>query len=272
MCMKKFVFIFIFILLACMMFAPSMRPTKISHAGSDAKPMLALVIDDFGGYDRSGVETMLSIGAPLTCAVMPLCENSKEDATRAKEHGHEVILHMPMEAHIKLPDNWYGNICIRNYDNEENVTKKLDTAIESMGEVKGANIHIGSGVSRNPRLMKAIYDYMKRKNMFFLDSRTIVSNVCEEYCASNHMAYLGRDVFLEADKNKSYGAVLRNLQEACDKAKEQGYSVAIGHVGAEGGENTARAIRDMLPKIQEMGIEIVPLSKIYERINTTKNI
>ena len=35
------------------------------------KPMMAIVIDDFGGYDRSGVKNMLSIDAPLTCAIMP---------------------------------------------------------------------------------------------------------------------------------------------------------------------------------------------------------
>ena len=33
-------------------------------------------------------------------------------------------------------------------------------------------------------------------------------------------------------------------------AKEKGYAIAIGHVGAEGGENTAKAIIDTLPKIK----------------------
>ena len=235
-------------------------------------PMLAIVIDDFGGYERDGVDKILSITEKITCAVMPLCENSDNDMKQAIENGHEVILHMPMEAHVRLPEAWYGNLVIRNTDNEATVIEKLDKAIESMPNIKGANIHIGSGVSRNRRIMKTIYDYMKNKNMFFLDSRTILNGVCEDVCKTNNITYLGRDVFLEADKNKSYSAVVKNIEDAIRIAKEQGYAVAIGHVGKEGGENTANALVDMIPKIKEAGINIVPLSKVYEKIDNTKKI
>lgn len=267
--MKKcigFILIFIVLLLA---FYPQ---SNIVRASASDSPILALVIDDFGGYERDGVDKILSITEPMTCAVIPLCENSDSDMQRAKAAGHEVILHMPMEAHVRLPENWYGNIVIRNGDTDEIVKQKLDKAVETMPEVRGANIHIGSGVSKNKRVMKAIYDYMKNKNMFFLDSRTILNGVCEDVCKTNNITYLGRDVFLEADKNRSYNAVIGNLKEACEIAKEQGYAVAIGHVGKEGGENTADAIINMLPRIKEMGIKIVPLSEVYKKIDNTKQI
>ncbi len=243
-----------------------------THATNENQALLAIVIDDFGGYERQGVDKILNIKDPITCAVIPFCENSDIDAKNAKSNGHEVILHMPMEAHINLPEVWYGNVVIRNNDSDDQIIEKLNKATESLPNVEGANIHIGSGVSRNKRIMKTIYDYMKNKNMFFLDSRTITGGVCEDVCKTNNITYLKRDVFLEADKNRSYANVVKNLEEACKIAKQQGYAVAIGHVGKEGGENTANAIIEMLPKIKEMGIKIVPLSEVYNKIDNTKKI
>ena len=75
-------------------------------------------------------------------------------------------------------------------------------------------------------------------------------------------------MFLEADKNRSYSGVCYRLLEAAEIAKQNGTAIAIGHVGAEGGENTAKAILDTIPKIKEMGVEIVPLSEIYEILKT----
>ena len=268
--MKKILSLVLFSMFAVLFLSPITN--EVFYASENQTPMLAIVIDDFGGYERDGVETILGIKEPITCAVIPLCENSESDRIRAHDVGHEVILHMPMESHVRLPEEWYGNLVIRNTDTEETIKDKLDKAIESLPGINGANIHIGSGVSRNKRIMKTIYDYMKHKNMFFLDSRTIVGGVCEDVCKANKITYLGRDVFLEADKNKSYNAVVKNIEQACDIAKTQGYSVAIGHVGKEGGENTANAIRDMIPKIKEMGIKIVPLSEVYKRVDNTKNI
>ena len=90
---------------------------KQAFAEEETKqPMMAIVIDDFGGYDRDGVSEMLEIDAPLTCAVIPFVEHTKEDSEMAAQNGHEVILHMPMESHVRLPEIWYGPVYIRNYD------------------------------------------------------------------------------------------------------------------------------------------------------------
>ena len=35
-----------------------------------------------------------------------------------------------MEAHVKLPDNWYGYVVIRNYDSDEVVEETLHAGLE----------------------------------------------------------------------------------------------------------------------------------------------
>lgn len=233
---------------------------------SVSTPKMSIVIDDFGSYEQSGVEKLLSVNVPLTCAIIPHVDNSESNFKEISEHGHEVILHMPMESHVKLPENWYGPVYIKNSDSPEMAKQKLEECLKEMPSVKGFNFHIGSGVSQNKTLMKAIYEFATEHELYFLDSKTIETTATVDACKETGSIYLGRDIFLEANKNRSYGGVCKRLLEGAKIAKEKGYSIVIGHVGAEGGENTAKAICDTIEEIQKMGIEIVPLSEIYEQL------
>lgn len=231
-----------------------------------ASPKLVIVIDDFGSFDRSGVKTMLSIEAPLTCAIMPNLDYSLEDMTNATQSGKEVILHMPMESHVPLPADWYGPVYIYNSDMPETAVSKLEKCLKTLPDAKGFNVHIGSGVSQNSTLMKAIIDYAKVHGLCFLDSRTHINTICEKVSAEESAIYLGRDEFLEPDHNKSYAGVKKHLENGIKTAKEKGYAIVIGHVGAHGGENTANAIKDMIETIKKEGVEIVPLSTLFSHL------
>lgn len=224
---------------------------------------MSIVIDDFGGYEQAGVKTLLSANKPITCAVMPLVDNTQQNIEQISKTHHEIILHMPMQSHVPLPSNWYGKTFIAIGDSQEIVDQKLDACLKEFPRVKGFNMHIGSGVSRDKETMKRIYNYAKDHNLYFLDSRTIETNAVTEASKETNSIYLGRDEFLEADKNKSYANVKFRLLEGARKAIQNGTSIVIGHVGAEGGEQTAKAIIDTLPEIEKMGVEIVPLSTIY---------
>lgn len=141
-------------------------------------PVMAIIIDDFGGFDRSGVDEMLAIKAPLTCAVIPFVDYSKQDAERANQMGHEVIVHMPMESHVRLPKEWYGTTFIGNGDSCAEANAKLDAAFEELPMAEGANIHIGSGVCRNKELMTGIIGHLKDAGKFFVTvARTLKPSV-----------------------------------------------------------------------------------------------
>lgn len=267
--MKRFVIILISIVYS-LLYIP--LPKNLTYASSKNNlPKLAIVIDDFGSFDQSGVDAILSAECTLTCAVIPFVDNTKENIEKIKKYNHEVILHMPMQSHVNLPESWYGPTYITTSDNKSTIEKKLTSCINEIGDIKGFNIHIGSGVSRNKKLMSYIYEFAKNHNLYFLDSRTIVTHATENACSETNSIYLGRDVFLEADKNKTYNGVKFRLNEAVQIAKDKGYAIAIGHVGAEGGENTARAIIEFAQEIKNQNVEIVSLYEIYQDLLNNKN-
>lgn len=266
--MKKFfVFILIISSFLCSISADAIFVKKAlaAHEQTSGTNKIAIVIDDFGGYERGGIQELLFSSVPITCAIMPFVDNSEADYNQAVAAGKEVILHMPMQAHVGLPESWYGPVYIKNHDSKETATQKLDKCFATMPQAKGFNIHIGSGASRNAELMQAMYEYANAHNMLFLDSRTNSGDKCEEVSKQTGSIYLGRDVFLEPHKNRSYVGVMNRLHEAQKIAEEKGYAIVIGHVGAEGGINTARAIIDFAQNLNST-TEIVPLSTMYDII------
>ena len=259
--MKKFIALFFCLFLSLITFQP------LKNVVAEAQmPMLAIVIDDFG-QSRRGVEKMLANKCPLTCAIMPGLDYSTQDAENAHKNGHEVILHMPMEAYVKLPESWYGPKVIRNYDSEEKAKEKLRECIASIPYCVGVNIHIGSGVCLNKKLVTAILEESRDNNKYFLDSRTHEGSVCAQVAPATNADFVQRDFFLEPTNAPNYEHAKSELKKAVNLAKKQGYAIAIGHVGPEGGDSTAMAIADSIDFIKESGVEIVHLSKIVKKLN-----
>lgn len=222
---------------------------------------MAIVIDDFG-YDRKGVEEMLALDCTLTCAVMPCLPYSAEDSQRAREGGHEVILHMPMEAYGNLPESWYGSTYIKTSDNKEQITEKLTQSLKSIGGAKLMNIHMGTAVSQNKPVMTDILSFCKEKSITFLDSRTIENTVCKAVGEDLKTKVLERDIFLEVNSTPNSHFAKERISEAIALCKEKGSVIVIGHVGPVGTNQTAKAIKESLTEIKQAGIKIVPLSQI----------
>lgn len=222
---------------------------------------IAIVIDDFG-MDRRGVEEMLSVEAPLTIAVMPGLDYSTEDANRAYENGHEVILHMPMENMGYMPPEYYGPKVVRNSMSKAEAVSLVSECLSSIPHAVGMNIHMGTGVSSNEELISAIMQEMKNKNKYFLDSKTIEATVCPKCAKETGVKFYLRDVFLEPSGRPNEELAYKYLLETANIAKEKGSAIAIGHVGPVGDSLTASAIKKALKAFENLGVEVVPLSKL----------
>lgn len=232
--------------------------TDVKNANLTQKPQMAIVIDDFG-YDRKGVEKMLALDCTLTVAVMPCLEFSHADAETAHKLGHEVILHMPMEAYGGLPLSWYGPLFIANSDSPEVAYNKLMQGINDIPYCNGVNIHMGTAVSKNKTLMREILKGTKERNLLFLDSRTIEGSVCEEVGKEIDAPVVLRDVFLE-EQHANYGITTSRITDAINTCLKNGKCIAIGHIGSVGRDITAECLKNNLERIKSAGIEIVPLS------------
>lgn len=256
----------VFLLCAFLLTATVIVCTKGLHTdGTPQTSKLAIIIDDFG-LQRKGVQEMLELDCKLTAAIMPFLDYSEEDAVLAVEHGKEVILHLPMQA--TLHDNWnhIGPRPFRLGQSKEEICQLLGEMLEDIPQAKGANIHMGTLCSTKEEIMLPIFQCIRERGLYFVDSMTSAKSVCASVAEETGIEFYENGVFLEHEqKTKTY--VKKRLAKAMKIAMNKGSCIAIGHVGAEGGMITVEAIREMQPIFSENGVELVWVSELKEKKN-----
>jgi polysaccharide deacetylase 2 family uncharacterized protein YibQ len=228
--------------------------------GINPRGYLALVIDDFGNHGE-GTEAMVNLGIPLTAAVMPFLPFSRADADLAHEAGLEVIMHIPMEP-VHGEPSWLGPKPITCGLTDQEIKARLIDGLTQLKWAVGMNNHMGSRAMQDTKVVKAIMEIARQENLFFLDSRTTTAKVAMKTAEKLSYPYLARDEFLDGCRVSSH--IKKQLRKLGELALRKGYAIGIGHVGAEGGTVTAKAIQEMYPELVKQGVCLVYLSQIKE--------
>jgi len=224
---------------------------------------IAIIIDDFGN-NSAGTNEMLSLPIKFTGAVMPSMSKTSEECELLFNSGKDVILHMPMEPH-KGKLSWLGNSYILDNYTDEQVKKVFSESISQINHCVGVNNHMGSKVTENERIFNTIFSIMKENNLIFIDSVTTPKSIVEKTACENKIKYMKRDVFL--DSTQDIQKIKQNIIKTSEIAKKQGFAIAIGHVGAEGGIATYTAIKDTYKELEEQGIVFVGVKDLEKIIN-----
>lgn len=239
-------------------FLMSMRAKTTSGEGRAA--YIALVIDDLGNQEE-GTDELLTLGIPITVAVMPFRPFSKKDAEEAHKRGMEVILHVPMEP-VKGKPEWLGPKGITTQLSNEQIWERLQEGLNEIPHVVGMNNHMGSKAMADQRVVTVLLEFAKDKKLFFLDSKTTMKSAASQIAKDLEVCYFERDVFLDHVKHKK--EIRKSLEELGDIALNRGYAIGIGHVGEQGGKITMEQIKSMIPILEKRGIQFIHLSQIYQ--------
>lgn len=231
---------------------PWPRPVK-----EPQQPSLAIVIDDVG-QSLDLVPAFLDLNSPMTYAVIPFLPESVSAADLIHARGMPVILHLPMEP-LNFPENDPGSGAILTSLSKREVQKRARKAMEAIPHLEGFNNHMGSKATASPEVMQWVMAAAKKKNLYFLDSRTNAATVGFVEARKAGLPTLQRDTFL--DDTDDVEAVKVQLQKAADRAKREGFSVAIGHIKP----NTLEALRQTLPELKNQGIRLVTLTELMGR-------
>jgi polysaccharide deacetylase 2 family uncharacterized protein YibQ len=220
------------------------------------RPKIAIVIDDLGGENHISQE-LLHWDLPVTFSILPFTPYAKTIALEAQRRGKEVILHLPMEPH-DYPKIQPGKGMLLEEMDEERLLRQLSKDIEAVPYIKGVSNHMGSRLTEDPEKMKIILSELKKRGLFFLDSRTTPQTVGLQTAKSLGLKAMERTLFLDHSSNE--GDVKQKLERLIEIALSKGKAIGIGHPRP----GTLKILKEMIPKIQERGIDIVPLSSLME--------
>lgn len=220
------------------------------------RPKVAIVIDDLGGENQMSQE-ILHWNVPLTLSILPFTPYSKALAQEAHQRGKEVILHLPMEPH-GYPKTKPGEGVLLQEMEEEKLLGQLSRDLEAVPNIKGVSNHMGSRLMEDPGKLRIIMKELKRRGLFFLDSRTTPQTMGLQIAESIGVRATERSLFL--DHSQDPEEIKRQLEKLVQLSLETGKAIGIGHPHP----STLKSLKEMIPRMKEKGIEIVPLSSIVE--------
>jgi hypothetical protein len=220
------------------------------------RPKVAIVIDDLGGENQMSQE-ILHWNVPLTLSILPFTPYSKVLAQQAHRRGKEVILHLPMEPH-GYPKTKPGEGVLLQEMEEETLLRQLSRDLEAVPNIKGVSNHMGSRLMEDPGKLRIIMRELKRRGLFFLDSRTTPQTMGLQIAESIGVRATERSLFL--DHSQDPEEIKRQLEKLAQLSLETGKAIGIGHPHP----STLKSLKEMIPRMKEKGIEIVPLSSLVE--------
>ena len=227
-------------------------PQTQTHPGH--APKIAIVIDDVGP-DLKGSERAIQLPAPITLSFLPYAVRVSEQAKEAREGGHELLLHMPMEP-VGHEDPGPGALLVTLPMNE--LQQRFENALSSFTGFDGVNNHMGSKFTAYADGMHMVVDELQQRHLFYLDSRTSAQSVGLKIAKEQGLPSIGRDIFLDDDPAPE--AIRKQLEATMQVARRKGYAVAIGHPHA----TTMDVMDAWVKEAPEQGFKLVPLKSLVE--------
>ncbi|MGK7346565.1 MAG: divergent polysaccharide deacetylase family protein [Candidatus Nitrospinota bacterium M3_3B_026] len=217
------------------------------------KPRIAFIIDDLGA-EPEAAERLMAIDAPLALSILPGQRFSKSIAENAAKRGVVVMAHLPMQPKSSETDPGPGALTVSQ--DADMILRTLKADMDAVPGALGVNNHMGSLFTEDRERMSIVMREIKRRGLFFIDSRTTAGTVAYDVAVEYGARAASRDVFLdnERDVDKISGQIIALAEEALEK----GSAIGIGHPYPE----TIEALERTIPVARAMGVEISPVTEL----------
>lgn len=219
------------------------------------RPMIVVVIDDLG-LDKRRTRRAIDLPSPITMSFMTYADDLAEMTASAHQHGHELLVHMPMQA-MSAHFNAGPNTLDVGLPAEE-LHRRIQWGLDRFPGYVGVNNHMGSRFTSDPEGMRVVMQDMKQRGLLFLDSVTTNHSAAGEAARQQGVPFAQRQVFLDNEQNVD--AIRQQLAQTEAIARKHGQAICIGHPH----DTTLTALAEWLPGLEAKGFSVVPLTTLVK--------
>jgi polysaccharide deacetylase 2 family uncharacterized protein YibQ len=236
--------------------APKPKPPISRPAPPPAKlPRVALIIDDIG-YDHGLATKFMDLDPAITFSILPFSPFQRVLSAEMGTRGVEAMLHLPMEPK-EYPAVQPGRGALLVSMTPDELIRQLEENLAAVPGIKGVNNHMGSRMTERSTQMYQIFSILKKRNLFFIDSRTTPESLCRPSARLLQVPFAQRDVFL--DHVTEEGEIRRQIQRLVTLAQRQGSAIGIGHPHLA----TYTVLAQQLPMLKKK-VKLVPASQLVQ--------
>jgi len=163
----------------------------------------------------------MDLDAVLTFSILPFGPFHRQIADAVDAKGFETMLHLPMEP-VEYPHIDPGEGALLTAMTPDELIEQLNRNLEAVPRVRGVNNHMGSRMTASATQLYQIFSILKKRDLFFIDSRTTAETVCKPSARLFQLAFSQRDVFL--DNVQQANAVRKQLDQLIEIAESHGHS------------------------------------------------
>jgi polysaccharide deacetylase 2 family uncharacterized protein YibQ len=220
-------------------------------------PRIAIIIDDLG-YEPHSIDAFLKMDLPFAFSVLPRAPYTQPIAIKAGNKGHELILHLPMEP-TDFPNVNPGPGALLTKMSKRKIRTTLNRHLDEIPGIRGVNNHMGSFFTAKKDKMAIVMRELKKRNLFYIDSRTTTETVAHELAETYGVPVASRSVFLDNDLSQK---MMRfQMERLLGIARHSGAAIGIGHPYKE----TINLLKDYLGKLRTR-VRVVPVSELIGKV------
>ena len=232
---------------------PTPPPRPSPRPGSRGR--LAILLDD-GGYTLDLLPAVVALPRPVAVSVLPFLPHSAEVAAALHRGGHEVWLHLPMEAGSG-EEPGPGAVMVGMSPDE--IRTIVHSALNSVPHAVGVNNHMGSRATSDLRTMTWVMQELSARGM--LPSST-PGPPPTPWPRRRRAARASRPAVATCSST-TIGTGRRSgcqLAEAVYRSRTEGPIIAIGHLT----QVTVEVLEEELPTLDARGVALVPPTKLMK--------
>jgi len=229
------------------------EPSAVKPPPEDETIRIALIIDDIG-YDKKIAMALHALEPNISFSVLPWSPFGRVTSRMLADKGAEIMLHLPMEP-MEYPSVNPGPGALLTSMPPDVLIAQLEKNLGEVQGVSGVNNHMGSMFTTHANQMNQVFTILKKKNLFFIDSRTAKNSRCRASARLLQVRFAERDVFLDNVQEVEY--ITGQFAQLKKIAKKHGAAIGIGHPYPA----TLETLKIELPKLKGK-IEVIPASRM----------
>lgn len=142
--------------------------SRTESSSSDAK--IAIVVEGLGLSEAATEAAILKLPSTVTLAFSPYARNLKKWMDMAKEHGHEVLIEVPMESK-QFPAQDPGPLGLLTSLDEKERTDRLETILKDAEGAVGVLDTMGSQYRESDQHISAVFAKLGEENLYYVQGR-----------------------------------------------------------------------------------------------------
>ena len=228
------------------------RAVKGERANPDG-PQIAIVIGGLGVSASGTADALSKLPGAVTFAFTPYASDIDTLVSRAREKGHEVLLHIPMEP-FDYPDNDPGpQTLLTSLSGEQNVDRLHWLFSRMQGYVGIANF-MGARFTASDTAIAPVLREVAKRGLIYLDDGSSTRSQAGQIAGANKLPFVKADVAIDAVPSATeIDNALKRLEAS---ARDRGMAVGF----SSGLPASIDRIAKWAKAAQSRGIVLVPFS------------